>query len=158
MGRVAGKVAIVTGGASGMGKADAIALAREGARVVVADLNAEGGQAVADAIGDSATFMRLDVTDEDNWQSVVAATVEKFGRLDILVNNAGTLSRHAFEDLPEDEWDRVMATNAKGYFLCGQQAARMMMRQGSGRIINISSISQSYRGLTGRTTAPRKAR
>ena len=80
MGRVDGKVAIVTGGASGMGKADALLLAAEGARVVVADLNEADGQAVAAAIGDNAIFLRLNVTDEDNWKSVIAATVEKFGQ------------------------------------------------------------------------------
>jgi len=85
MGRVAGKVAIITGGASGMGKADAILLAREGASVVIADVNEAGGQAVAESIGENAQFLRLDVSDEDNWKAVIATTVEKFGRLDILV-------------------------------------------------------------------------
>ena len=89
MGRVAGKVALITGGASGMGKADAHLLAAEGAKVVVADLNEVEGRAVAAAIGGDAVFMRLNVSDEDNWKTVIADTVEKFGRLDILVNNAG---------------------------------------------------------------------
>jgi 3(or 17)beta-hydroxysteroid dehydrogenase len=141
MGRVAGKVAIVTGGASGMGKADAIALAREGARVVVADLNAEGGQAVADAIGDSATFMRLDVTDEDNWQSVVAATVEKFGRLDILVNNAGMIALGNIVDTDLAMWRKINAVNSDGVFLGCKHAIPAMAASGGGSIINMSSVA-----------------
>ena len=92
MGRVSGKVAIITGAASGMGKADAELLAQEGATVVVTDLNEADGQAVADAIGEQAVFMRLNVTDEENWKAVISATVEQFGRLDILVNNAGMIA------------------------------------------------------------------
>jgi 3(or 17)beta-hydroxysteroid dehydrogenase len=141
MGRVAGKVAIVTGGASGMGKADAIALAREGARVVVADLNAEGGRAVADAIGDSATFMRLDVTDEDNWQSVVAATVEKFGRLDILVNNAGMIALGNIVDTDLAMWRKINAVNSDGVFLGCKHAIPAMAASGGGSIINMSSVA-----------------
>ncbi len=141
MGRVAGKVAIVTGGASGMGKADAIALAREGARVVVADLNAEGGQAVADAIGDSATFMRLDVTDEDNWQSVVAATVEKFGRLDILVNNAGMIALGNIVDTDLAMWRKINAVNSDGVFLGCKHAIPAMAASGGGSIVNMSSVA-----------------
>ena len=85
-------MAIVTGGASGMGRADARLLAAEGARVVVADLNETDGSAVAQEIGDSAVFMRLDVSDEQNWKQVVEKTVETFGQLDILVNNAGMIA------------------------------------------------------------------
>jgi 3(or 17)beta-hydroxysteroid dehydrogenase len=131
----------VTGGASGMGKADAIALAREGARVVVADLNAEGGQAVADAIGDSATFMRLDVTDEDNWQSVVAATVEKFGRLDILVNNAGMIALGNIVDTDLAMWRKINAVNSDGVFLGCKHAIPAMAASGGGSIINMSSVA-----------------
>ena len=92
MGRVAGKVAIVTGAASGMGQADAILLAAQGATVVLADLNESAGQAVVKEIGKDAIFMRLDVSDEENWKQVIAATLETFGRLDILVNNAGIIA------------------------------------------------------------------
>jgi len=124
-----------------MGKADAIALAREGARVVVADLNAEGGQAVADAIGDSATFMRLDVTDEDNWQSVVAATVEKFGRLDILVNNAGMIALGNIVDTDLAMWRKINAVNSDGVFLGCKHAIPAMAASGGGSIINMSSVA-----------------
>jgi 3(or 17)beta-hydroxysteroid dehydrogenase len=141
MGRVAGKVAIITGGASGMGKADAIVLAREGARVVIADLNEEGGRAVADAIGDSAAFMRLDVTDEDNWQSVIAATVEKFGRLDILVNNAGMIALGNIVDTDLAMWRKINAVNSDGVFLGCKYAIPAMAASGGGSIINMSSVA-----------------
>ena len=97
--------------------------------------------------GGSAEVIRADTSDKTMVEAMFEALRRTYGRLDILVNNAGTLSRHGFQDLPEEEWDRVMATNAKGYFLCGQQAARIMIQQGSGRIINISSISQIVPGL-----------
>ncbi len=141
MGRVAGKVAIITGGASGMGKADAILLAREGAIVVVADLNEKDGQAVADAIGDSATFMRLDVTDEDNWQAVVAATVEQFGRLDILVNNAGMIALGTIVDTELAMWRKINAVNSDGVFLGCKHAIPAMATSGGGSIINMSSVA-----------------
>jgi len=141
MGRVADKVAIVTGGASGMGKADAMLLAREGARVVVADLNEKDGEAVADAIGESGTFMRLDVTDEDNWQKVVAATVEKFGRLDILVNNAGMIALGNIVDTDLAMWRKINAVNSDGVFLGCKHAIPAMAASGGGSIINMSSVA-----------------
>jgi 3(or 17)beta-hydroxysteroid dehydrogenase len=141
MGRVAGKVAIVTGAASGMGKSDAVLLAREGARVVVADLNETGGQAVADAIGDAAIFMRLDVTDEDNWRSVIAATVEHFGRLDILVNNAGMIALGTIVDTDLAAWRMINAVNSDGVFLGCKHAIPAMAETGGGSIINMSSVA-----------------
>jgi 3(or 17)beta-hydroxysteroid dehydrogenase len=141
MGRVAGKVAIVTGAASGMGKADAELLAREGASVVVADLNEVDGRAVADAIGESAAFMRLDVTDEDNWRSVVAATVEKFGRLDILVNNAGMIALGTVVDTDLASWRQINAVNSDGVFLGCKHAIPAMAESGGGSIINMSSVA-----------------
>ena len=89
MGRVEGKVAIITGAASGMGRADAQLLAKEGAKVVLADLDDAQGQLAADELGENAIYLHLDVTEEENWKSVVAQTVKTFGKLDILVNNAG---------------------------------------------------------------------
>ena len=130
MGRVAGKVAIVTGAASGMGKADAVLLAREGASVVVADLNDKDGQAVAAAIGDAAVFMRLDVTDEDNWKDVIAATVERFGRLDILVNNAGMIALGNIVDTELDSWRKINAVNSDGVFLGCKHAIPAMAASG----------------------------
>ena len=141
MGRVAGKVAIVTGAASGMGKSDAVLLAREGARVVLADLNETGGQAVADAIGDTAIFMRLDVTDEDNWRSVIAATVEHFGRLDILVNNAGMIALGTIVDTDLAAWRMINAVNSDGVFLGCKHAIPAMAESGGGSIINMSSVA-----------------
>lgn len=141
MGRVAGKIAIVTGGASGMGKADAILLAQEGASVVVADLNEKAGQEVAASIGDAATFMRLDVSDEDNWKTVIAAIVEQFGRLDILVNNAGMIALGTIVDTDLASWRKINAVNSDGVFLGCKHAIPVMAESGGGSIINMSSVA-----------------
>jgi 3(or 17)beta-hydroxysteroid dehydrogenase len=141
MGRVDGKVAIVTGGASGMGKADAVLLAREGARVVIADLNETDGQAVAQSIGESALFLRLDVRDEDNWKSVIAATVETFGGLDILVNNAGMIMLGTIVDTELADWRKINAVNSDGVFLGCKHAIPVMAESGGGSIINMSSVA-----------------
>jgi len=141
MGRVAGKVAIVTGGASGMGKADAILLAREGATVVVADLNEKAGQEVAASIGEAAIFIRLDVSDEDNWKTLIAATVEQFGRLDILVNNAGMIALGTIVDTDLASWRKINAVNSDGVFLGCKHAIPVMADSGGGSIINMSSVA-----------------
>ena len=141
MGRVTGKVAIVTGGASGMGKADAILLAQEGARVVVADLNEKDGSEVARDIGDNALFLRLDVTDEDNWKTVISATLEKFGRLDILVNNAGMIALGTIVDTDLATWRKINAVNSDGVFLGCKHAIPAMAASGGGSIINMSSVA-----------------
>jgi len=142
--RLEGKVALVTGGARGMGEAEARLFASEGANVVVADLLDVEGQAVADAInaaGGEALFSHLNVTDEKNWEEVVADAVARFGRLDILVNNAGMDGVHEPHLLDTDAWDAVMDVNAKGVFLGMKYAILEMRKNGSGSIINISSIS-----------------
>lgn len=141
MGRVVGKVAIVTGAASGMGKADAQLLAAEGAKVVVTDLNETDGQAVADAIGENAVFMRLNVTDEDNWKSVVAATVEQFGQLDILVNNAGMIALGSIVDTDLKSWRQINSVNSDGVFLGCKHSIPAMAESGGGSIINMSSVA-----------------
>ena len=141
MGRVEGKVAIVTGGASGMGRADAQLLAAQGARVVVADLNEADGQAVAEGIGDAAVFMRLDVSDEQNWAAVVAQTVERFGQLDILVNNAGMIALGSVVDTDLDTWRRVNGVNSDGVFLGCKHAIPAMAASGGGSIVNMSSVA-----------------
>ena len=141
MGRVAGKVAIVTGAASGMGKSDAHLLAREGAVVVVTDLNESDGQAVADEIGENAVFMRLNVTDEDNWKAVIAATMEKFGALDILVNNAGMIALGTIVDTDLESWRMINAVNSDGVFLGCKHAIPAMAESGGGSIINMSSVA-----------------
>jgi 3(or 17)beta-hydroxysteroid dehydrogenase len=141
MGRVEGKVALVTGAASGMGRADARLLAAEGARVVVADMNEADGKAVADGIGERAVFMRLDVTDEDNWKSVIAATIERFGRLDILVNNAGIIALGNIVETTLESWRLVNAVNSDGVFLGCKHAIPAMAKSGGGSIINMSSVA-----------------
>jgi 3(or 17)beta-hydroxysteroid dehydrogenase len=141
MGRVAGKVAIVTGGASGMGKADARLLAREGACVVIADLNETDGQLVAESIGENALFLRLDVSDEDNWKTVIATTIEKFGRLDILVNNAGMIMLGSIVDTDLADWRKINAVNSDGVFLGCKHAIPVMAESGGGSIINMSSVA-----------------
>ncbi|MCP4466227.1 MAG: glucose 1-dehydrogenase [Halieaceae bacterium] len=141
MARVDGKVAIVTGGASGMGAADAEVLVREGASVVVADLNEADGRAVAERVGGDAVFMKLDVTDEANWQQVIASTVEKFGRLDILVNNAGVLAMGTVVDTTLESWRMINAVNSEGVFLGCKHAIPAMVESGGGSIINMSSVA-----------------
>ena len=142
MGRVEGKVAIVTGAASGMGRADAIRLAEEGARVVLTDLNEADGQAVAESIGDAARFVRHDVSDEAQWKSVVDYTVSEFGGLDILVNNAGIIMLGSVVDADLDAWRKTFAVNAEGVFLGCKYALPAMEAAGNGgSIINMSSVA-----------------
>jgi 3(or 17)beta-hydroxysteroid dehydrogenase len=141
MGRVAGKVALVTGGASGMGRADAQLLAAEGATVVVADLNVEEGEATVAAIGGDAVFMRLNVADEENWQAVIAAIVKQFGKLDILVNNAGIIALGTIVDTTLESWRLVNSVNSDGVFLGCKHAIPAMAESGGGSIINMSSVA-----------------
>ena len=141
MGRVAGKIAIISGAASGMGKADAKLLASEGAKGVVADLNEADGQAVADDIGENAVFMRLDVTDEANWEQVVADTVERFGGLDILVNNAGLMQLGSVVDTELADFKTTHAVNNEGVFLGCKHAIPAMADSGGGSIVNMSSVA-----------------
>jgi NAD(P)-dependent dehydrogenase (short-subunit alcohol dehydrogenase family) len=148
--RLSGKVAIVTGAASGMGAATARRFAKGGASVVIADMLEAEGKAVADGItaaGGKAMFLALNVTDEAGWKTLMDATVAAFGRLDILVNNAG-ISGSATNDLLESGmWERVMAVNSTGVFLGTAAAVRQMQKNGGGSIVNLSSIS----GVVGQT-------
>ena len=142
MNRVRDKVAIVTGGASGMGRADAVLLAEEGARVVITDLNEADGQAVAESIGDAALFLRHDVTDEAAWEDVVRQTLEHFGRLDILVNNAGLLTTGTVVDTDLATFRKTNAVNNEGVFLgCKHALPAMESSGGGGSIINMSSVA-----------------
>jgi 3(or 17)beta-hydroxysteroid dehydrogenase len=134
-------VVIVTGAASGMGRADAELLAREGARVVVADLNEADGREVAESIGSDAMFLRLDVTDEANWAAVIATTVEKFGRLDVLVNNAGMMALGNVVETDLQSWRQVNAVNSDGVFLGCKHAIPAMAASGGGSIVNMSSVA-----------------
>ena len=139
-----GKVAIITGGAYGMGASTAALFAREGAKVVIGDiLDDEGPKRVAEieAEGGSAQFHHLDVSQNQNWAMVVMAVVEAFGRVDILVNNAG-ISGSAFDDpFDLDAWEGLMSVNATGAFLGMKHVIPVMARSGGGAVVNISSIS-----------------
>ena len=141
--RVAGKVALVSGAARGIGAATAKRLAQEGAAVVLGDvLETEGRQTAAGivAAGGQATFMPLDVTRADSWQQVIAATVAAYGKLDVLVNNAGISGRAAVGETDVETWERVMEINGKGVFLGTKRAIPELRKAGGGSIINISSI------------------
>ena len=142
--RLGGKVALISGGARGMGAAEGRLFAREGARVVLGDvLDAEGKQ-VADGIvaaGGQAVYVHLDVTREADWAQAVETAVVRFGKLDVLVNNAGVGGGSRLEDTTEEAWDRGMDVNAKGVFLGMKHAVPAMRQSGGGAIVNISSIS-----------------
>ena len=139
--RLEGKVALITGGASGMGASEAEIFAREGARVVVADVLEAEGRKVADGLGKSGLFVRLDVTSEAGWQEAVAAARGTFGKLDILVNNAGISGTFDPDTLSTSAWDRLMDVNAKGVFLGMKHVIPLMEGAGGGAIVNISSVS-----------------
>ncbi len=141
--RLKSKIAIVTGGAHGMGEVEAKLFAEHGAAVVVADVLEREGEAVAAAIRDAggqARFMRLDVTDDKNWERVISDTIAAHGRLDILVNNAGISGSSVGDHDGEAGWQRILAVNATSVYLGTRRAAREMARTGGGSIVNISSI------------------
>src|SRR6187455_2048654 len=145
MGKLDGKVALISGGARGQGAAEAETFAREGAKVVFGDILDTEGQKVEAAIratGADATYVHLDVTSEADWQRAVQTATSRHGRLDILINNAAiVIPRVPIEDRTAAEWDKVMAVNAKGVFLGTKYAIPAMRRAGGGSIVNISSIS-----------------
>ena len=141
--RLKDKVAIITGGAHGMGEAEARLFAREGAAVVIADVLSEVGEAVAADIAAGqgrAMFVRADVTAEADWRALIARTLATYGRLDILVNNAGISGSAVGDELSLEGWNRLMAVNATGVFLGTTLAAQEMAKAGKGSIVNISSI------------------
>jgi NAD(P)-dependent dehydrogenase (short-subunit alcohol dehydrogenase family) len=150
--KLKGRVAIITGGARGLGKAFALRLAEEGARIAVADILDAGG--VRDEIvakGGEALATYTDVSNEESVGSMVRAVSERFGRIDILVNDAGifaTLGRKPFFEIPAGEWDRVLSINLKGMFLCSKAVYPYMKMQGKGKIINITS-STFFDGVPG---------
>jgi NAD(P)-dependent dehydrogenase (short-subunit alcohol dehydrogenase family) len=140
--RLDGKIALISGGARGMGAVEARLFAKEGAKVTVGDVLEDEGrklEAEINASGGEALFVRLDVTREADWQQAVEATVKRFGKLDILVNNAGISGRGRVEDTTVEDWDHVMEVNAKGVFLGTKIAIPAMRQGGGGSIINISS-------------------
>ena len=139
--RIDGKVAIVTGAAQGIGKAIVERYIAAGAKVVLADVQVEKGQATAAALGSNCLFVECDVGNKMAVDALVLRTVDHFGTVDILVNNAGISHSAEFLDLEEEQFDRVLRVNLKGAFLLGQAVARHMVKAGEGTIINMSSIN-----------------
>jgi len=150
--RLEGKVALISGGARGMGAVEAKLFVQEGAKVVFGDVREEEGQKLEAEIAESggeAVFTKLDVTSADDWQSAVDLAVSRFGKLDILVNNAGIFDNATVENTTVEAWDRVLDINAKGVFLGSKSAIGAMREAGGGSIVNISSTA----GLTGSTVS-----
>lgn len=148
MGRLTGKVAVVTGATSGIGRAIAELFAYEGARVAVADVNTRGGTETVEIInrfGGQAFFVKTDVTKYGDVEKMVGAIVQNYAGLDILVNNAGTLVYGSILETKEEDWDHLMAVNLKGVFLCSKLAVPQIIERGGGVIINIASVG----GLVG---------
>jgi len=153
MGRLDGKVAIITGAARGQGALEAELFAKEGAKVVICDILDQEGRDVETkvrAAGGDAVYSHLDVTRDDDWQRAVDLAESRYGKLDVLVNNAGIARGGSIEETSEELWDEVLAVNAKGVFLGTRRAIPAMRRAGGGSIINVSSIA----GILGRRLAP----
>jgi NAD(P)-dependent dehydrogenase (short-subunit alcohol dehydrogenase family) len=153
MSRFDGRVALVTGGASGIGKATALRFAAEGGSVVIADVQDEAGAAVVadiEASGGAAAFVHLDVTDERGWADAVASTVERFGGLDVLVNNAGIGDTEPLEATTVDTWHKVVAVTQTSVFLGMKAAAEALKRSGHGSVVNVSSMY----GIVGSGVSP----
>lgn len=145
--RLKDKVAIITGAASGIGAATAEIFAREGAKVVVADFDQENGEKIAEQLkkaGAEAFFFKVNVADAENVQKLMDKTLEVFQRVDILVNNAGITADGWLVKMTEEAWDRVMDVNLKGVFNCSKLAAKIMMDQGKGVILNATSVVGLY--------------
>lgn len=144
-----GQVAIITGARRGMGKSHALALARAKAKVVVADISLEDCQAVVKEIAKGkgeAIAVKCDVTKKAEVADMVKAAIDKWGKVDILVNNAGICQFKPFVDLTEEDWDKTLDINLKGYFLCAQAAAKEMKKKKSGVIVNIASVEMGQVG------------
>ena len=148
------KVALITGAGDGIGKAIALAMAREGAHIVSVDIDGDAAKRTANEVGEfqvKELALETDVGDTKQIDDMVVRTIDTFGRLDIIVNNAGVTRRAGIMELTEEDWDRIHRVNAKGVFFCLQSAARRMIEQGSGCIINIASIAG--RGYIGASNA-----
>jgi 3-oxoacyl-[acyl-carrier protein] reductase len=144
------KVAVITGARRGMGRADAINLAKAGAKVVVSDISQEDCDKVVEEIkkqGGEAIAVKCDVSKKSEADNLVKSAVDKWGRVDILVNNAGICPFKPFLEITEEDWDKVLNINLKGYFLCAQAAAKEMAKQKSGVIVNIASIAMGQQGV-----------
>jgi NAD(P)-dependent dehydrogenase (short-subunit alcohol dehydrogenase family) len=152
-GNLEGKVALVTGGSSGIGRASALVFAREGAKVVVADMNVEGGEQTVDMIneaGDQAIFVKVDVSKAVEVEEMINRAVEAYGRLDCAHNNAGIELLATITDCTEEDWDRLMDINLKGVWLCLKYEIPQMIAQGGGAIVNTASVA----GLVGSWAMP----
>jgi NAD(P)-dependent dehydrogenase (short-subunit alcohol dehydrogenase family) len=137
--RLKNKTAIITGGGSGIGEATARLFAAEGARVAVVDREPEAGQSVADALGPKSFFFRADVTSASDMEAMTRTVEDHFGRIDILFNNAGVACVGALHETSEQEWDRVMAVNAKGIYLASKYVIPFMLQQQGGCVINMAA-------------------
>lgn len=146
-GEFRGKVAIVTGAARGIGFAAASAFAGRGAAVAVVDVNAQGALEAAESIGPSALGISCDVSHSNSVAAMVEMVIAQLGQVDIVVNNAGVCERVGVEELKEEQWDRTLAINLKGPFLVSKTVIPYMKQQGSGRIINVASVSGKIGGL-----------
>jgi NAD(P)-dependent dehydrogenase (short-subunit alcohol dehydrogenase family) len=154
-GRVEGKVALVTGGASGIGRATALTFAREGAKLIIADMNEDGGQQTAHMIrenGGEAIFVKTDVTQATAVEALISKAVETYGRLDCAHNNAGVTQRAypSTAEYPEDDWHRVLAVNLTGVWLCMKYEIPQMLKHEGGAIVNTASVAGLV-GLAGRS-------
>lgn len=159
MTRFTGKTALITGGASGIGKAAALRLASEGANVVIGDIQQDAGDAVVKEItdaGGNASFVNLNVTDEDQWNVAVKHAVDTFGGLNILVNNAGIGDTLPIEDTPLADWDKVIAVTQTSAFLGMKAASAELQKSGNGSVVNISSMYGIVGGLGGPSYAAAK--
>src|SRR6185295_9613065 len=145
MGRLDGKVALITGAARGQGEAEARLFVAEGARVMLGDVLDDDGEVVAKELGERAAYLHHDVTSEADWEAIVNATIARFGRVDVLVNNAGVFRLQGMTATSLDEYMRIVTINQVGTFLGMKAVATPMIGQGSGSIVNISSIA----GLVG---------
>ncbi len=135
-----GRVALVTGGNSGIGRAMALAMRDAGARVAIGSRRADRNAEALKELGSDCAAFQLDVSDENSIEQTIKAVVDQFGRLDILINNAGVVNRKSVMELERSAWDHVMNINVTGTFLCTKHAARLMKQQGSGKILNVSSV------------------
>ncbi|WP_165971292.1 SDR family NAD(P)-dependent oxidoreductase [Microbacterium oleivorans] len=153
--RLAGKIALVTGGAAGMGAAHARGIVAEGGKVVIADLADEAGQQLADELGDSAIFVHMNVTIAADWDNAVKIAQDTFGGLNVLVNNAGPMGMGSIATYSEEDWDRVMAINVKGAFLGIKHSYEALKASQPASIINVSSVTglQGVGGLAPYSTS-----
>ncbi|UOQ84888.1 glucose 1-dehydrogenase [Gracilibacillus salinarum] len=151
MSRLAGKVALITGGARGMGASHVKCFKQEGASVMIADILEEEGRALADQLGGNVQFKKLDVTKRNNWQEVIQYTEDIFGKIDILVNNAGISMNKSFEEITEEDYRKIVDINQISVFLGMQSVLPAMKKTGGGSIVNISSINGIVGGAIGYT-------